>query len=400
MNNLISHKIYFLILFILTLSCNSDKKKEIIGNDNVYTVDFDNIPKEEKIFASSLFKKVTSIPLETTDESLIGYINEVQVFDGKIFVLDVGIAKGIFVFDTDGKFIRKIGRIGQGPGEYVGLSDFTIDKINHEIYLMDGSENRILIYDIDTGKYIKRINLVEMKTSNYIQFVNGRLYTDANTKSKSEENYLLYEIDLRTGKYKDSWLSDDYNKGWMGPMFFNNFFYSRNYPNSPKYVQAFMDTVFAIEKEGFSSFLTVRSGKWPSADDLKKADGDVVKILGFLKNKIYCINNLIEGNDMILFTLREGEDKQWHVLCDNRNGNKNVRVAGLLLNDMLFEDGRHGIWRMCCSDEKGMYSILPMEHLAYTENLDESIKKDLPDREKLLNLKEDDNPIILYFEYE
>jgi hypothetical protein len=33
-------------------------------------------------------------------------------------------------------------------------------------------------------------------------------------------------------------------------------------------------------------------------------------------------------------------------------------------------------------------------------DVDKEVKKDLPTRERLLNLKEDDNPVILYFEYE
>jgi hypothetical protein len=401
MYNSINKVLSIVALFAtLTISCHSGKKKEVIVNDNVYTVDFDNTPKEKTIPMSSLFKKVTPIPLETTDESLIGYIRDVQIFDGKIFVLDTDYSKGVFVFDMDGKFIRQIGRVGQGPGEYITLSDFTIDEINHKIYLMDRNKNCIMVYDIGTGKYIKQINISEIRYSKYIQYSNGQLYTDANRKSKSKENYLLHEIDIQTGKYTNSWLPADCNKGWMGSRFFNNFFYSRNHQNSPKYAQLFMDTVFVIEKEGISPFLTIQSSKWPSEDDLKKVDGDVMKVDGVMYNKICCINDLIEGNDLILFIIWEGGYKQWHVLCDNRNGSKNVRIAELLVNDILFEGEQYGIWRMCCSDEKGMYSILPIEHLYLTKDLDKMLKKDVPNRDKLLNIKEDDNPVILYFEYE
>ncbi|MDR1338756.1 MAG: 6-bladed beta-propeller [Prevotellaceae bacterium] len=389
---------FFALLLTLTISCNSDRKKETVENNSVYTVDFDNIPKEEKIYMSSLFKKVRSIPLETVDESLIGYINEVQVFDGKIFVFDRDYTNSVFVFDMDGKFIRKIGRTGQGPGEYIDLRDFTIDEINHEIYLMVTDGNCIMIYDIDTGKFIKRINLSERIYSHYIQYSNGRLYADANGKSESKENRLLHEIDKQTGEYKDSWLPADCNKGWMETMSYNSFFFSRNSPHSPKYAQLFMDTVFSIEKEGLIPFLAVKSSRWPSKNDFEKANYEVEKIGNIIDNKIYCISNFIEYKDIILFTL--GIHEQYHVLCDNRNGRKNVRIAGFLTNDLLFEGERFGIWRLCCSDEKRVYSILPIEHLSFTENLGEKIKKDLPDREKLLNLKEDDNPVILYFEYE
>jgi hypothetical protein len=187
----------------------------------------------------------------------------------------------------------------------------------------------------------------------------------------------------------------------MGTMFFNNFFFSRNYQKSPKYVQLFMDTVYSIEKYGVIPFLAVRSNKWTTKDDVKKANDDVMKIDGATFNRVHCLNNLIEGKDIIFFTLYEdAHSKQWHVLYDSRNGGKNVRIAERLVNDILFENEQFGIWRLCCSDEKGVYSILPIEHLSFTENLEEKIKKDAPNRDALLNAKEDDNPIILYFEYE
>jgi hypothetical protein len=385
----------------VTVSCNSGKKKEIIENaGNIYIVDFDNIPKEEKILMSSLFKKIKPIPLETTDESLIGYIHEVQIFDGKIFVLDKNYAKGLFIFDMDGKFIRKIGRIGEGTGEYIDLSDFTVDETKNEIYLNDRGKNSIMIYDINTGRYIRQINLSERKYSAYIQHKNGRLYADANAKSESGESYLLYEVDIQTGKYKNSWLPADCNKGWMGTRFYNNFFFSRNPQNSPKYVQLFMDTVYSIEEEGVIPFLTIRSDRWPTRHDIEKANGDVTEVDRATLNKIHYLNNFVEGKDIIFFTLYEdGFSKLWHVLCDNRDSVQNVRVAAYLSNDFLFEDGR-SIWRLCCSDEKGVYSILPIEQLSFTENLDEKIKKDVPNRDALLNAKDDDNPVILYFEYE
>jgi hypothetical protein len=115
--------------------------------------------------------------------------------------------------------------------------------------------------------------------------------------------------------------------------------------------------------------------------------------------RVHSISNIIEGQDFILFNIYEGNEP-WNVLYDNRNGNKNIRIAKYLSNDILFEDERFGIWRMCCSDEKGIYSIQPIERFNNMDDIDKAIKKGIPNREKLLNLKEDDNPIILYFEYE
>jgi hypothetical protein len=314
---------------------------------------------------SSLFKKAKIIPLETADESLIGQITEVQVSDGKMFVFDTDhIHGGLFVFDMDGKFIRRIGRKGQGPEEYVFLSDFTVDEAKHEIYLMDLDRKCIMIYDIETGKYIKRINISYMseKTySNCILYSEGRLYADVRAKSGSKENYMLYEIDLQTGKCKNPLLPRDCNKG--ANFMLSNPFYSRNHANSPKIVKSFMDTVFAIEKNGVSPFLAVKSKNWISEDDARKMDyDDPMRKMDIINSTVCGISNLIEGRDIILFDIYERNNRR-HVLCDNRNADKSVRIAEFFINDILFKDEQAGkIWQsLCCSDENGVYSVLPID---------------------------------------
>jgi hypothetical protein len=40
------------------------------------------------------------------------------------------------VFDRNGKFIRKIGSIGRGPGEYVHYFNFTVDENSESVYVI------------------------------------------------------------------------------------------------------------------------------------------------------------------------------------------------------------------------------------------------------------------------
>lgn len=70
------------------------------------------------------------------------------------------------LFDREtGKFIRKIGNIGKGPGEYPGLYDWVIDEKNNRIYLVPFARANILEYSL-SGNYIGTINIPGKKGYN------------------------------------------------------------------------------------------------------------------------------------------------------------------------------------------------------------------------------------------
>ena len=99
------------------------------------------------------------------------------------------------MFAKDGSFIRKIGNIGNGSGDYIEPSDFTIDTDNKIVYVLDRYTYRINKYDINTGRFIHSIQLEKNIRSNKIEFVGGKLFADAYFNNNSDKNYLLRLID-------------------------------------------------------------------------------------------------------------------------------------------------------------------------------------------------------------
>lgn len=83
-----------------------------------------------------VFSNAEVIPLETTDSSLIVYPFETIEHKGKLYIYDLHLSKA-FVFDEKGKFIRQIGRTGQGPGEYSWLQSISMDKKNDVLHLIE-----------------------------------------------------------------------------------------------------------------------------------------------------------------------------------------------------------------------------------------------------------------------
>lgn len=61
-------------------------------------------------------KDVEYVKLETQDSILVGDIKQLKRTEQYIFIYSRR-QNHIMMFDKSGKFIRRIGRVGQGPGE-------------------------------------------------------------------------------------------------------------------------------------------------------------------------------------------------------------------------------------------------------------------------------------------
>ena len=134
------------ILFIL-MGCGVDK------SDSLVTVDVTvNYPKKELVLQD--FMDVEYIALESTDEFLCQGI--VQAIGKEIiFVKNVINDGDIFIFDRNGKGLRKFNRKGQGSEEYIfNLSAF-VDDNSGEIYIDEIIRN-VLVYDFQ-GNFLKSI---------------------------------------------------------------------------------------------------------------------------------------------------------------------------------------------------------------------------------------------------
>jgi hypothetical protein len=122
------------------------------------------------------------IDFEREDLAELG-IGSVRGFDvdrdGSIFCLS---RFEIFKFDSRGRFLKKFGTRGQGPGEYTNPGAGRITESN-DISLYDGGNHKFLLFDSE-GSFIK-----EIKNTSNIQLFGGSsaAYLDGNS-------YLIEEM--------------------------------------------------------------------------------------------------------------------------------------------------------------------------------------------------------------
>ena len=389
----------FLFLFISQIvftSC-ATKQQEIQSNRAFLTVDLDNIKAKETIKASEFFKNPKSIILETNENSLIGNIGQIHINDHQIVVFDNSENLSILIFNLDGTFSHKIAKLGNGPGEYTSISDFTVDDEKNELYLLDSDDSNIKKYNLHTGEFINAIPISDKRQSKHIQYQNNHLYVDANLKS--DDKHLLHQINPETGEEMTSWLdADQYNRGWMETFTINSsFFLSRN-TNTVKYAQVFMDTVVSIHDQTISPFLVVKSEKWVKCDELLKAYNEFgIEASRIMQeqNKIFGITDLIETKNGLFFQYISGAAR-----CNVYSSGKETYSYLTLMDDVAFNGERFPL-NLKWGDSKGVYSYCnPHLYAAFIKGtLKDIVNPRVNNYDKLVQIEEDANPVIFYYEF-
>lgn len=101
-------KVVVLFMMVSLFACGKHDKNE--NKEYLFL-------QKEQVRVSDMMKDYSFIPLETTDDNLILDVTVVKISGGKIFVLDsFSPSKSLYVFQLDGKYIGKIGAVGNGPG--------------------------------------------------------------------------------------------------------------------------------------------------------------------------------------------------------------------------------------------------------------------------------------------
>jgi hypothetical protein len=132
-----------LIILSVMTGCGGDKQ----STDNLITVDVTaSYPKKELILQD--FMDVEYIPLETTDEFITQGLFQ-DISENFIIVRNRTDDGDIFIFDRNGKSIRKINRKGQGVEEYINIFWVILDENEREIFVNDFYSKRILVYDLE-----------------------------------------------------------------------------------------------------------------------------------------------------------------------------------------------------------------------------------------------------------
>ena len=404
------NKILFCILLFVLFSCKNENHK--VDRGEIFIANLDSTCTSEFKY-SDLYKKVTAIILDNK-EVMLTEISKMLVYKDKLYLLDRR-AQGVYAFCKDGSFVCKFGNLGAGPDEYVSCNDFGINADAGEIYIYDMAKHRIHKYDIFSASYKESIIIDKSIDIDYIMCNSGCLYAaQASNRNEEKESiyYLLYQIDVKSGKKIAQWFDAVYyNKGWNDELIHGNIFYNIR-ENKDLFVLGLMDTIMCIKGDAVFPFLAIVSERLVQKEDFLKDEKvptsnprvrgkRMMSLLTRLsaQNKIYQISDVFECDSMLYFSCMGRI--LYFVQYDEKK-----RIAftySRVANDVLFRmiPEYFQLPKFLCADSMGGYYYISNDNLAELKYFidEDNISEKLINRESIKELNEDSNPVILYYEY-
>lgn len=287
-------KIYLcVVLSLLFVSCFESKEKKYI-----ISIDTNRI---KTIKLDELFSEIEINPLHTSDSSLISEIIKIIFWKDELYILDRK-QKAILIFDVNGRFYRKLRKVGRGPGEYLDIADFTINPYNNNIELVDGQN--LYVYD-NIGRFINRVkiacekfiavNEIEIISNDIIFFLKHDSYNLSALYSRKNKKI------IKTIEIYPQWLKEKIPFTVYDKLYRNG--------NEINYVEGFSNKVYKINENGFILKYEWDFGKYnfeyekpPLSDLIKSATSEDImnNHKPYVENYITLFRHNIENSKFIL----------------------------------------------------------------------------------------------------
>lgn len=161
-------KWYFLLLLIS--SCSGSKDTSRLSECNIVADWVINNKDTLLVCDAGKASQVIMMPLSeladyrlvrlenTTKEMMISPISSIYISENYIVTVGNEHYNQIKLFDKSGKFIRPIGKAGNGPGEFVpSVFRIVIEEQQDCLFVADRKGDRMMVYSLSTGQYICQI---------------------------------------------------------------------------------------------------------------------------------------------------------------------------------------------------------------------------------------------------
>ena len=184
---LIKFPIFVIAFLLLLYGCAENRSSDI--DSDLIPIRWEDLEERDMFCTDGKLDSCRFVILETSDNCLLGATAKVEITDKYIVILS---NKKIFVFDTEGKFLNTIGRIGPGPNEHLTISDFYLDEEAGTIGVYDVWRAEITRYSMD-GKMINKTKCdpVLKEACDILGLNEGLLLISMHNNLKNDYHYIL-----------------------------------------------------------------------------------------------------------------------------------------------------------------------------------------------------------------
>lgn len=348
------------------------------------------------LYKNTLIDDYSYIPLETTDDCLIGEISKLCTDSSFFFVFDKR-NNTVFRFSEQGKFLGRISNRGRGPQEYTELQDVSLDKERKEVCLLDLGSQKLLFYDYG-GVFLREEPI-------YYFFLTFEFW-----KSKMVLNTWMSTNSMYPGANYNRLLVTERNqeplyKGFSYPAHLRRQFHLGNAPYSlcaydkeVFYNHSLSDTIWQIEEGSCEAEYIL---KFKNRDNFFD-DNDFQNITDESfhsrtnRTQRFCGKYLVM-KDFVLFGITNEKNVIETLVYDKTTGNV---VCGMLLSN---HDAKSlgirliSLFDFVVNDTAVAYVLQPFDIVKRVKEMSPEQKLGFTKKDNALlkDLKEEDNPVLL-----
>lgn len=383
-------------MVVFITSCNNKHVENGAIFSRVQTI---KVPIEE-INNNDFVESASYVFLDS--EFLIGNISRILFFKNNIYIHDK-ISDRIVAFSMKGKYLFHIDQKGKGPGQYLKLSDFTIDELNNKIIILDENLHKILSYSIAERKFINERKIDFYPTafawnSSCLFFYNPFTfnyprhdeyhYSLIKTSDEIENEKKYFKIDEKIGKF----MSDPNPKG---------FFYGKNLCM----LNRFDNIIYSLTKDSIYARYKML---FAENDDYQDALNDAItkgtRNTDRYKKCATDISDFCETESLLTFNYNRNQQR--YLVIYSKGENKIIlHQSGIKLTPSLLVKNIPILLSPSNVEDDLFVSIIPFGLIEKLKNskkfqklmMDNMTNTDLI--EKLKNFDSNSNPVIVFYKF-
>jgi len=316
--------ICYILLSTFFISCKNTNYKIEKNAAGLLVLNFEE-QYLSSFFADRIFDKIEMIPLETTDDGLVGDKPELLA-DAQHFFIREQQQQLVLRFDRSGKFLNRIGQRGGGPQEFQdGIQDFDVDPIAKTVEIL-AANGQLLQYNYE-GQFISNqsygfnaLSFIKAGSTYWFNLGVSKLNSDGRLLKVSEDGTVVEKfLPLKT-----DWFGD------FGPNFTRS-------GDVISFKEAFSHTVYRMTDDGPVETTFINFGKYGLLKNIYDRDQFIAfeeldrkgwaNIYRYLENEQFVyIFFIVQQNREVIY---------YHWLVNKNTGNSVLQT--LLPDNPLYE---------------------------------------------------------------
>lgn len=379
------------IAALLLNSCTNKISQDHSTEVTPIVLDFDK--KMKSIHDIDLINDVEIISLHC-DEVIIGNIDKVIKFDTIIYLMDSRQNKSIYLFNLQGDFIHSISNYGQGPEEYIQLTDMFIDVTDSTLNILSRMDRKLFKYDLK-GEELRVIEKTPKSFFSMKKIDKGYMAYMGNFSEDMTKRYNLWLLNENL-EITDHYFEID--EKWESIMSAGGSDYS-TYKDMSYYITPMDFSIYLITDGEVKTKYTFDLGKLKWSKEVNVESLNQQEKIDLYQNYIYRFYNFQETkNHLIVNFLHKGQFLLG--VYDKEKQESNIVTLDPYEDKYFFSFGQ-----IIDFDENTIYTIITAENIKKLwdgkdeyNNYEEKYPTQIANlRKKFKTVREDDNPFLVMY---